>query len=88
MKPNLRFLFLLSAFCLTGISAIAQTYAVKAVLQDSKDKSPLSFATAAISKTGDKNAKALAYTLSEENGSVEFTNLKPGNYTLKAELMG
>ena len=88
MKPNLRFLFLLSAFCLTGISALAQTYTLKAVLQDSKDKSPLSFATAAVSKTGDKDAKALAYTLSEENGSVEFTNLKPGNYTLKAELMG
>ena len=88
MKPNLKFLFLLSAFCLTGISALAQTYTLKAVLQDSKDKSPLSFATAAVSKTGDKDAKALAYTLSEENGSVEFTNLKPGNYTLKAELMG
>ena len=88
MKPNLIFLFLLSAFCLTGISALAQTYTLKAVLQDSKDKSPLSFATAAVSKTGDKDAKALAYTLSEENGSVEFTNLKPGNYTLKAELMG
>ena len=88
MKPNLRFLFLLSAFCLTGISALAQTYTLKAVLQDSKDKSPLSFATAAVSKTGDKDAKALAYTLSEENGSVEFTNLKPGNYPLKAELMG
>ena len=88
MKPNLKFLFLLSAFCLIGISALAQTYTLKAVLQDSKDKSPLSFATAAVSKTGDKDAKALAYTLSEENGSVEFTNLKPGNYTLKAELMG
>ena len=88
MKPNLRLFFLLSAFCLTGISALAQTYTLKAVLQDSKDKSPLSFATAAVSKTGDKDAKALAYTLSEENGSVEFTNLKPGNYTLKAELMG
>ena len=88
MKPNLKFLFLLSAFCLTGISALAQTYTLKAVLQDSKDKSPLSFATAAVSKTGDKDAKALAYTLSEENGSVEFTNLKPGNYTRKAELMG
>ena len=88
MKPNLKFLFLLSAFCLTGISALAQTYTLKAVLQDSKDKSSLSFATAAVSKTGDKDAKALAYTLSEENGSVEFTNLKPGNYTLKAELMG
>ena len=87
MKPNLRFLIFLVGIILAGTSALAQRYSVKAVLKDGSDKTPLAFATAALSKASDKD-KAIAYTLSEENGAVEFTELKPGSYVLKAELMG
>ena len=87
MKPNLRFFIFLVGIILAGTSALAQSYSVKAVLKDGSDKTPLAFATAALSKAGDKD-KAIAYTLSEENGAVEFTELKPGSYVLKAELMG
>ena len=87
MKPNLRFFIFLVGIILAGTSALAQSYSVKAVLKDGSDKTPLAFATAALSKASDKD-KAIAYTLSEENGAVEFTELKPGSYVLKAELMG
>ena len=88
MKLNLRFLISLVGIILAGSSAFAQTYSVKAVLKDGSDKTPLAFATAALSKAADKDSKAIAYTLSEENGAIEFAGLKPGSYVLKAELMG
>ena len=77
MKPNLRFFIFLVGIILAGTSALAQSYSVKAVLKDGSDKTPLAFATAAHSKASDKD-KASAYTLSEENGAGEPTELKLG----------
>ena len=88
MKLNLKPILLAASLMLAGLSAFAQSFTVKAVLKDGKDKTPLAFATAALSKAGDKGAKAFAYTLSEENGAVEFQEIKPGKYVFKAELLG
>ena len=60
--------------------------AVKAVLVDATNGTPLGFAT--VSLTPEGKTKASNYVLSDENGNVEFSSVKNGKFTFKAELLG
>ena len=77
---------LLSSVCLLfAIGAFAQS-TVKAVLEDSSTGDKVGYATVSITKQGAK--KPLKYVLSNEAGVVSITDVKPGAYMFKAELMG
>ena len=65
---------------------MAQVSQVKAVLQDSSNDEAIGFATVSLTKEGSK--KPDKYVLSDSNGKVEFTGVRPGTYALKAELLG
>ena len=70
---------------LVCLPSMAQN-AVKAVLVDATNGSPLGFAT--VSLTPDGKTKASNYVLSDENGNVDFASVKNGKFTFKAELLG
>ena len=72
-------------FLLMCLPSMAQN-AVKALLVDAKSGSPLGFAT--VSLTPEGKSKASNYVLSDENGKVDFSSVKNGKFTFKAELLG
>jgi len=78
------------AFCIVAIlfavPAFAQSSIVTAVLIDSDSGEPLPYATVSVTPEGTKTASS--YCLSDSEGKVRLQNVKKGNYTLKAELMG
>ncbi len=87
MKPIFKLAVVLSSL-LVGVSMSAQTktFNVKAVVEDSKGGEKLSFVTVVMAKPGAD--KPTAYALSEEDGSLVFSEIKPSKYVLKAEFLG
>lgn len=86
MKLNLKISVLLVLMVLP-LSAFAQKkYAVKAVLEDANTKEKMSFVTVVLAKPGAE--KPSAYALSEDDGSLNITDMRPATYILKAEYMG
>ena len=87
MKPIFKLAAVLCSL-LAGVSMSAQTktFSVKAAVEDSKSGEKLSFVTVVIARPGAD--KLAAYALSEEDGSLVFSEIKPSKYVLKAELLG
>ena len=67
-------------------SAMGQVSHVKAVLHDSSNGEAVGFATVSLTKEG--NSKPDKYVLSDSDGKVEITGVRPGTYVFKAELLG
>ncbi len=86
MKSLLRGLLPLVCLLLSGTAAFAQPISIKAILKDASSGDPVSFAT--VSLTPEGAPKADKYSLSSETGAVRVDGVRPGKYTLKAELMG
>ena len=82
LKKSFSFFVLLLAV----LTAAAQNFTVKAILQDSDSGDPVGFAT--VSLTPDGASKASKYTLSDGEGHVSIDKVHPGKYTVKAELLG
>ena len=61
-------------------------HTVSARLLDKDSGEPIPFATVSITPAG--ATKSSAYTLSADDGQVSLDKVRPGSYTLKAELMG
>jgi len=76
-------IILLASLCL---SAAAQTFSVKLNLVESGSGDPVAFAT--VSLTPDGGKKAVKYVLSDERGKASIEGVRPGSYSLKAELLG
>lgn len=87
MKPIFKLAAVLYSL-LVGVSMSAQTktFNVKAVVEDSKSGEKLSFVTVVMAKP--RADKPTAYALSEEDGSLVFSEIKPSKYVLKAEFLG
>ena len=86
MKPKL---FLLTVFCLLCLcfNAFAQQrFTLKASIKDATTGEQLSFVTVVVAKPGAD--KPTAYALSEENGSITVSDLRPAKYYIKAEYLG
>ena len=72
------------ATLLFAITLSAQNVNVKVTLQDATTGEPVAFAT--VSLTPEKGQPK--YTLSDAKGQVTLEKVKPGKYTMKAELLG
>lgn len=78
--------FSVLASVLISVSVFAQSgHDVKGRLVDN-DKQPIAFAT--VSLLPDGSEKAVKYVLSGDDGSISFSGVRNGKYTIKAELMG
>ena len=69
-----------------GFAASAQNVTVSLTLGDSSTGEPVGFATVSIKPEGAKEVSK--YALSDHEGKVKIEKVRPGKYTLKAELMG
>lgn len=77
---------LAAAFSLfAALSASAQTN-VTATLLDAENGDPVGFATVSLIKSG--QTKPTKYVLSNDEGKVNFDDVKKGTYTFRAELLG
>ena len=70
---------------LSGTSVLAQNR-ISAVLIDDSNGEPVSFATVSLTPPGAK--KPSKYVLSDAEGKVEISGIRPGNYHFRAELLG
>lgn len=87
MKLKLKSALAILGIMLSCFVANAQgKFAVKALFKDASNGEALSFVTVVISKP--QAAKPTAYTLTEDNGSMTLTDIRPGTYVLKAEFLG
>ena len=59
---------------------------IKVTVLDSLTKTPIEFAT--LSATAEGAEKPVKYGLTDANGVVSLTGLRPGKYTIKFEYMG
>ena len=84
------FILKTAVFCfamLIGTSAFAQgTFTVSLKLEDAKNSEPVAFATASLTKKGEK--QAAKYVLTDSHGHAEIAKVRKGVYVLKAEIMG
>ena len=78
-----RMLAALAALFVAG-SLLAQNYKITLKLQDASSGEPVGFAT--VSATPQKGE--VKYALSDHSGAAVVEKLRPGSYTLKAEIMG
>lgn len=85
MNTFSRFLTVFLCLLAFAFRASAQN-SIKAVLVDSTNGDPVSFATVSLTKQGE--TKPAKYILSTENGEVSLTGIRKGNYTVKAEILG
>lgn len=69
-----------------SIDSLAQSYSVKAVLQEDGSDETVAFATVSLTVPG--KDKAYKYTLSSAEGNVLIEGVKKGKYVFKAENMG
>jgi len=83
MKSQKIILLALALLCSTAIFA---QNTINAKLLDSSNGDAISFAT--VSLTLDGATKPAKYVLSAEDGSVNFSGVRKGTYTFKAELLG
>ena len=68
-------------------SAFAQSgFTVKLKLIDEKTSEPVGFATASLTKKGEK--QAVKYVLTDSHGDATIEHVRKGTYVLKAEIMG
>ena len=68
-------------------SAYAQGgFTVKLKLIDEKTSEPVGFATASLTKKGEK--QAVKYVLTDSHGDATIEHVRKGTYVLKAEIMG
>jgi len=83
-----RFVFLAFVLCLLlPFRAAAQNNAkVTVELQDATSGEPVGFASVSLTEKGAQ--KVYKYVSSDADGKASFEKVKPGNYTVKAELMG
>jgi len=79
-------LFLTLLAVLASVSPAFAQNNVKAVLVDSSNGEPVSFATVSLKKQG--ASKPSNYVLSADNGTVDLAGVKKGSYTFKAEILG
>ena len=97
MKPSsrLHIFLLLAAITLSCFAAIAQNsqnpqtskkIKVSLVLQEVASDEPIGFATVSLTRKGAD--KAAYYAVANSEGYAEFNGVAPGDYTLKAELLG
>lgn len=63
----------------------SQSYGIKGVIQD-ENKMPIAFANVVLNNIEDQNS--VKGTITNENGSFIFENLKAGNYTIKITFLG
>ena len=77
---------LLALVCaiLMAVTALAQNYKITLKLQDASTGEPVGFAT--VSATPEKGQAK--YSLSDHDGNATLEKIRPGKYTLKAELLG
>ena len=77
----------IAAFSLAaGFAASAQNATVTLTLGDSSTGEPVGFATVSLKAEGAKEVSK--YVLSDHEGKAKIEKVRPGKYTLKAELMG
>ena len=87
MKNRIVRILITVAFSLMATAAYAQnSFKVSLKLVDANTNEPVSFATTSLTLAGaDEAAK---YVLTDTDGKSDFTKVKKGTYTLKAEIMG
>ena len=87
MKNRIVRILITVAFSLMATAAYAQnSFKVSLKLVDANTNEPVSFATTSLTLAGaDEAAK---YVLTDTEGKSDFTKVKKGTYTLKAEIMG
>ncbi len=87
MRLKLRSALVFFGVMLSCFMADAQgKFAVKALFKDASNGEALSFVTVVIAKP--QAEKPTALTLTEDNGAMTVTDLRPGTYVLKAEFLG
>ena len=75
-----------SMMLLCLIAGAQNALSVKLKLVDAKSGDPVSFATASLTKKGEKSASK--YVLTDDKGEATLTKVAKGTYILRAELMG
>ncbi len=84
MKKYLHLIFFLTFIVLITASAKAQQFSVSGNVSNA-DK-PVEAASLSLLKT--KDSSLVKLEISDKQGKFEFDNIKPGNYLLKAEVVG
>lgn len=74
------------AVLLVSAVAYAQSPSIKATIIDANTSEAISFATVSLTREG--QTKAYKYSLSSEQGTILFENVRKGKYELKIELLG
>lgn len=85
-RLNLKSCLTLFGLFLCAAMFAQSRYSVKAVIKDNSTEEALSFVTAVVAQPGAD--KPTAYALSDENGVLSISEIKPGKYVIKAELLG
>lgn len=75
-----------SMMLLCLIAGAQNSFSVKLKLVEAKSGDPVSFATASLTKKGEKSASK--YVLTDDKGEATLTKVAKGTYILRAELMG
>ena len=86
MKSNLSFFLVFLGLLICGSASAQQRYSLKASIKDASTGEQLSFVTVVVARPGAD--KPTAYALSEEDGSITVTGLRPAKYYIKAEYLG
>ena len=85
MKNIFRSVSIILFLLVFAVDALAQI-SIKASLVDSASGEPISFATVSLTRQG--ATKPASYVLSADDGKVNMTGVRKGNYIFKAELLG
>ena len=83
MKNIFRSVSIILFLLVFAVDALAQM-SIKASLVDSASGEPISFATVSLTRQG--ATKPTSYVLSADDGKVNMTGVRKGNYIFKAEL--
>ena len=87
MKNRIVRILITVALSFMATAAYAQnSFKISLKLVDANTNEPVSFATTSLTAAG--SDEAAKYVLTDTDGKSDFTKVKKGTYTLKAEIMG